>query len=72
MAKDVETGATQRHSTFMIYFKGNGRVIHIAHVELAESASAPRRIRHSALPQKSACADRSLSRIPYQGNRRTS
>jgi len=41
MAKDVETGATQRHSTFMIYFKGNGRVIHIAHVELAESASAP-------------------------------
>jgi|SRR6516162_520595 hypothetical protein len=41
MAKDVETGATQRHMTFMIYSKGNGRVIHISHVELAESASAP-------------------------------
>ena len=25
MAKDVETRATQRHSTFMIYYKGNER-----------------------------------------------
>ena len=41
MAKHVETGATQRHMTFMIYSKGNGRVIYIAHVELTESASAP-------------------------------
>jgi hypothetical protein len=41
MAKDVKSLAIRRHSTLIIYSKGNGRVIHISHVELAEGASVP-------------------------------
>jgi hypothetical protein len=41
MAKDVKSIAIRRHSTLIIYSKGNGRVIHISHVELAEGASVP-------------------------------